>query len=318
MINKGKTTTAANGSNHIRSDEYSLFEQCPESQCKKGPIIADESTGDVICGTCGLVLVEKSTDMREEWNNFEGKQDKTRVGAKTSLVIHDMGLSTAIKPVNKDAGGNRLSFEASRQFRRLRIWDNRSKTSSRERSLRTAFVILDGMADKLALPDIVSETAAYYYRKIKSRNAKTGKSTAALVSAALYAACRFTHTPRTLQDIAKVSNIKKKSLQKTYRDLVKQLDLQFPSYDPVAFVTGLSSRIKASEQSRRLAIKILEEAERKMLLTGKNPMGMAAGALYIACINNLENIPQAVIAKESGISSVTIRHSCMSLKKIKF
>ena len=40
-----------------------------------------------------------------EWRSFQkdGGADPARTGAPSSLMIHDMGLSTVINPLNKDA-----------------------------------------------------------------------------------------------------------------------------------------------------------------------------------------------------------------------
>jgi transcription initiation factor TFIIB len=44
-------------------------------------------------------------------------------------------------------------------------------------------------------------------------------------------------------------------------------------------------------------------------------MGMAAAALYIACLQNNEKITQKDIAESSGVTEVTVRNRYKALKK---
>jgi transcription initiation factor TFIIB len=48
---------------------------------------------------------------------------------------------------------------------------------------------------------------------------------------------------------------------------------------------------------------------------GKNPMGLAATVLYIACLRTGVNIRQADIAYAAGISEVTLRNRIKDLKE---
>jgi len=45
-------------------------------------------------------------------------------------------------------------------------------------------------------------------------------------------------------------------------------------------------------------------------------MGIAAAALYIACISNGENKSQKEISIASGVTEVTIRNRCAGLRTI--
>ncbi len=107
----------------------SIYEKCCETECKRGPLITDVNSGEITCGSCGMVLIERMEDFGPEHSAFtqEDFMKNTRTGKKSSLAEHDMGLSTTIKKDDKDASGRRLSPEMSRTFYRLRMWDSRSK-----------------------------------------------------------------------------------------------------------------------------------------------------------------------------------------------
>ena len=133
----------------------------------------------------------------------------------------------------------------------------------------------------------------------------------------MYAACRFTNTPRTIQDIANATNLRRTTIHRIYRLLVKDLDLTLETYNPVSFITRISSQVGASEKTKRDAIKFLIKAEELMITSGKNPIAMAASVVYLAAIINNEKISQTKVSKAADISSVTIRNLCKKLKEVK-
>ena len=197
------------------------------------------------------------------------------------------------------------------------MWDRNSKAKSRNRNMQKAFMILEGLKAKLALSDVTVEQSAYIYRKVLAKKICRGRSIPIILSAVLYAACRFTNTPRTIQDISTAVNLKKSSVHKIYRLLVRELDLSVESYNPVSFISRIIAYIGASEKTKRDAIDILTRADAMMITAGKNPMAIAATVVYLSAIKNNENVTQTKIAKASNISSVTIRNLCRVIKSAK-
>ena len=201
--------------------------KCPA--CTNTKIVTVHDTGELICGNCGLVITDKRIDTNAEWRSFskEGGADPTRTGAPSSLTIHDRGLSTVIGAINKDASGKPLSTSMKSTIERLRTWDSRSQAqSSSDKNLRQALNEMSKIKDKLALTDTVIEKAAYIYRKAMEKKLVRGRTIQGLVGACLYAACRNTQTPRTLQDISKGMDIKKKDIARCYRLLHRELELK--------------------------------------------------------------------------------------------
>ena len=290
--------------------------KCPACGYKK--MVTDQNTGELFCGKCGFVVTEKISDTGAEWRSFSNDEsNRTRVGAGTSLTMHDMGLSTIIGKANKDATGKPLSSGVKSSIERLRTWDSRSQAhSSADRNLRQALNEMDKLKDKLALTNAVVEKAAYIYRKAMERKLVRGRSIQGLVAACLYASCRNTETPRTLDDIANGINIRRKDVARCYRLIFRELDLKMPVVDPVKGVSRIASIAGLSEKSKRKAIAILNEAKNEGIVAGKDPMGIAAAALYLACISLGESKSQKEISIASGVTEVTIRNRCAGLRKM--
>jgi len=291
-------------------------QRCPS--CGQRKVVTDENSGELFCGVCGFVINEKLEDTGAEWRTFSNEESsRTRVGAGTSLTMHDMGLSTIIGPVNKDSTGKPLSATVKSSIERLRTWDSRTQAhSSADRNLRQALNEMDKLKDKLALADAVIEKAAYIYRKAMGKKLVRGRSIQGLVAACLYAACRNTETPRTLDDIAQGINIRRKDVARCYRLIFRELDLKMPVVDPVKGVSRIASLAELGEKTKRKAIEILNKAKKVGMVAGKDPMGIAAAALYIACISMGEVKSQKEISVASGVTEVTIRNRCAGLRKL--
>jgi transcription initiation factor TFIIB len=290
--------------------------KCPSCGDKK--LVTDQTTGELFCGKCGLVMTDKIADTGAEWRSFSNDEsNRTRVGAGTSLTMHDMGLSTVIGAANKDSTGKPLSASVRSSIERLRTWDSRTQAhSSADRNLRQALNEMDKLKDKLALTDSVIEKAAYIYRKAMEKKLVRGRSIQGLVAACLYASCRNTETPRTLDDIAKGINIRRKDVARCYRLIFRELELKMPVVDPVKGVSRIASIANLSEKSKRKAIVILNQAKEIGMVAGKDPMGIAAAALYLACISTGEVKSQKDISIASGVTEVTIRNRCAGLRKM--
>jgi len=286
---------------------------CP--RCTKGSIVSD-TTGEVVCTNCGYVVTQTIEDPGKEWRNFsDDNHDRARTGAPTSITKYDMGLNTTIGTSDRDSSGNSIAMSMKATMHRLRDWDRRSKLHSpADRNLARAFNELGRLGEKLALNDMVIEKTAYIYRKAEEKRLTRGRSITSLLAASVYSACRDTETPRTLKEVANSCNIKKKEVARCYRLLIKELDLKMPVVDPAKCISKIANKADISEKSKRKALEMIRMAIDEKISSGKGPMGLAATALYMACVLNGESMTQERIAEASGVTSVTIRNRCKGLK----
>jgi transcription initiation factor TFIIB len=291
-------------------------ENCPE--CGGKNLVHDYDTGETICGDCGLVVYEQMMDKGPEWRAFtqQEKTSRSRVGMPTSYSIHDKGLSTTISQVDRDAFGRKLPLSTRLQMWRLRKWQIRSRVhSSTDRNLAQAMSELDRLSAKVSLAPSIKEQAALIYRKALEKGLVRGRSISAIAAASLYAACRKSASSRTLREIAEASLVDRKDVARCYRLLLKELDFHMPISDPLTFISKIAQKNGVSGKTQGKAIAILAEARRRRFASGKDPMGMAAAALYIACLQNDEKITQKDIADAAGVTEVTVRNRYKALKR---
>ncbi|ELZ62135.1 MULTISPECIES: transcription initiation factor IIB [Halorubrum] len=281
---------------------------CPECG---GRLASDTEHGETVCSDCGLVVEEDSVDRGPEWRAFNsGERDsKSRVGAPTTNMMHDKGLSTNIGWQDKDAYGKSLSGRQRRRMQRLRTWNERFRTrDSKERNLKQALGEIDRMASALGLPDNVRETASVIYRRALSENLLPGRSIEGVATAALYAAARQVGNPRSLDEFTAVSRVEKMELTRTYRYVVRELGLRVQPADPTSYVPRFVSRLDLSDETERRARELLADAASAGITSGKSPVGLAAAAVYAAALLSNEKVTQSQVSDVADVSEVTIRN----------
>lgn len=280
---------------------------CPECS---GSLIEDTEHGELVCQDCGLVIETEEIDRGPEWRAFDAgeREKKSRVGAPTTNMLHDKGLSTTIDWQDSDAYGTALSSRQRKKVQRLRTWNSRVQAGdAQERNLKQALGEIERMASALGLPDTVRETASVIYRRALSGGHLQGRSIEGVATAALYAAARQATTPRTLDEVATVSRVEALRFKRAYRYLVRELQLEIAPARPTSYLPRFSSELHVSDGTERRARDLLDAARREGVHSGKNPVGLAAAALYAAGLLTEEDLTQQRISDVADVSAVTIR-----------
>lgn len=287
---------------------------------KQTNIITDQESGELICTECGSVITNRSQVDTPDWLNPLADEVgyKARTGAPTSLAKYDRGLSTVIGKVNRDASGRQIDLSMRSRVGRWRTWDARTQThDSSKRNLQTAFIQLYLMKDALGLPDTVIEKVAYLYRKIQEKNLVKGRTIKGALAVASYIACREMGIPRSLKEIAKITNIKEKEVARIYRKVMFELDIKVPQVDALKEVMKIGNVCGLSEKTKRAAVRVMINIMKNEAFAGKNPMGLAGAAIYLSSKSNDEDITQSKIAEIAGVTEVTLRHDLDLLTLVK-
>ena len=91
--------------------------------------------------------------------------------------------------------------------------------------------------------------------------------------------------------------------------------MKVPVVDPAEYVAMVAARAKASEFVQADALEILSKAEQAGAVDGRNPIGLAASALYLASTQEGEGLTQKEAAEAAGVTEVTLRGECQLLRK---
>lgn len=281
-------------------------------------VVTDPDTGELIRKDTGEVISDNSPSPEKEWRSFniEESENRERVGIPTSLAFHDMGLSTKIGKEATDASGNVIDAATRTRMSRLRMWNSRSQSHSpTERNLQQAFSMLSRIKDRLGLPNHVTEKAAYTYRKAQERGLIRGDTIGSVLAASIYVAARQSGVLRTLDDISEISDIKPGEVARSYRRIISELDIKVPLIDPRKYIVKVANKLNFDEKIKRKALELMEQAQKKNVIVGKDPISMAASIIYLVNLSERKPRTQAEIAKAAGVTEVTVRNRSKELRK---
>jgi transcription initiation factor TFIIB len=295
------------------------------SVCGSLPI-TDNFTGELVCSSCGVVIKERVETMSPEWRSFSPADDRSRGGFPSSLLIHDTGLSTFIGTANgpaqtseqsgdqedssKDSKSSVYVHKASCPIpvNRLRKLNAMSVSSAPvSRNLKKATWEMNRICSALGLSWQVAERSAYFYRKALQKNLIKGRSIAGFVAAAIYLACKERMIPRTIEEVSKAADVDRPFATHCYKILVGEMHIEPPITDPFRNITKISARAGIEERVSRRAREILSSVASHTAVMGKNPLVLAAAALYLATVEHKLDITKTMIADAAEVSTISLR-----------
>jgi len=294
---------------HDKSTQLKIKRKC--SECGGTSLMRDYESGEIVCINCGYVLDEKIVDVGPEWRAFDDEQKakRMRVGSPITFTIHDKGLSTSIDWRDRDIYGRKLTPDQRTEVYRLRRWQRRLRVSdATERNLAYALSELSKMSNTLNLPKSVLETACVIYRRAVKERLIRGRSIQSVTAAALYMSCRQCHVTRTLEEIVGVSTASKKDIGRSYRFMIKELEMFVPPVSPKSYISRFSNELEMAGKAEIIALQILKRAQKTLLTSGRGPTGIAAAATYIASVLLNERKTQREISENADVTEVTIRN----------
>jgi transcription initiation factor TFIIB len=287
-----------------------MVKKCPE--CGDSNIEWMKEKGEIVCRSCGLVIDDKLVDFTQEWREFGGEDEgKRRSGAPLRYTEFDQGLSTQ---VGMKSDLSILKGKNKSKFFRLRTWQNRV-SSAIERNLKQALSELKRLSSFLKMTSQIEEEAARLYMLSVQRGLVRGRSMESVVAGCLYASCRRFELPRSLDEIAEAANLEKKEVGRTYRFVIRELELKIIPSNPLDYIPRLISILKLDPKTQSLASELVQKTMNEDLASGKTPNGIAASAIYVAAVINGNKKTQREVAGAAGITEVTIRNRYKEMER---
>ncbi len=280
-----------------------LSNLCPECG---GSIMFIVEKGEDVCRQCGLILKERQVDFshsgKRAYTNQE-KKNREQTGAPISIMLPDMGLSTVIDTQKI----TNTYLNRAEKLNTLITWQKRNSL--------IATTELKRIGSNLNLPNHVKEKGMRLYIEAFKRKLLRGRSINAMVAACLYVACRQKGIPRTLQEILEEASVSPKDVRRSVSILMKEFKLKTQTTDPVALIPRYVTNLGLDSEIAALTSRILTAYVSNFPISGIDPKGLCAGAIYIACKLRNKELTQLEIANSVGITEVTLRSRYKELKK---
>lgn len=185
--------------------------------CKEFPpnLVEEFSSGDMVCGSCGLVLGDRIVDTRSEWRTFsnddQGNDDPSRVGDGANPLLNGSQLQTNIG----------YGDGASGRTRELHRAQNRATHDKATKGLLAAYKEIGALCDAWNIPKNVSDTAKHLFKMVDDAKAFKGKSQDAIIAGCIFIALRQCKVPRTFREVFALTKVSKKEIGRIFKALEK-------------------------------------------------------------------------------------------------
>jgi transcription initiation factor TFIIB len=201
----------------------------------------------------------------------------------------------------------------------LAVSNIKNKVVPPKRNRRNRMIIFDQinlMRISLRLTDEIVYRTYNIYSNAKEEKITQGRDPSIILAAAAYIACKESGVVRTLAEFTSVLHLRRNQLARNYRLLMNKLALKYPSADPFTLLHALAARFKIREETEHQAEILVRYSKRMGFVAGKNPMSIAASALYFVTVTTPECHSQKSFAEAAGITEVTLRNRIKELKNI--
>ena len=243
-------------------------------RCGKGTLVTDANTGENFCGKCGFVITEKVDESGPEWRSFSN-EGENKSRAGVPTSLAMHDMGLATVINPQNRDATGKPLTAAMKSTIERLRTWDSRSQVHEPVDRN-FRQAFSELDRLKDKLAVGDSVIEKAAYIYRKALEKGLVRGRSISA-LIASALYAACRDT-------------ETPRTLKDI------------------GQSSNIK------RKATKILQTAEELKISAGKDPMGLAAAALYVACVTNGENKTQRDVAEAAGVTEVTIRNRYKGLK----
>lgn len=292
---------------------------CPD--CKEYPpdLIERFSEGDIVCGTCGLVLSDKVVDTRLEWRTFSNDDlngdDPSRVGDASNPILDNDGLTTMIS----------YATENTKAGRELTRAQGKNLADKKDHALQAAFAKISQMCDGYQLPKIVLDGAKEVYKLVRDERPLRGRLQESIMAAAIFIGCRQAKVGRTFKEIWALTNVPKKEIGKVFK-LMQKLINEMRQTNPLLFTNANDSiqqnqtlpedlvrrfcnRLGLGPQVTNAAEYLARTDKAAGILAGRSPITITASIIYMVVTMFGIDMNVSRIAEHTGVSDSTIKTS---------
>jgi len=257
--------------------------------------------GETFCETCGLVHDEDQIDHGAEWRAFTDSENETRrrTGARRTNRLPDNGLRTRMTATRNIKGSDPLKAS------RMRHQEYRARTEN-SHTREAGLSEINRLGAALDLPETYKEQAARFFKKVHSAEI-SGLTLEGVCGACYYVVCRRNGATRSMHEIEKYLPEGAKA-DVAYRNLRRKHGLKTPIIDPREYVGRYGQRAGLTSEETRHARELISEWQGSELDNGKNPSGVAGGAVYLAAkFAGKDEVTQTSVSDIADVSTVTVR-----------
>lgn len=287
-------------------DMFMKNDKCPDlsgrdgrvcSHCQSEDIILEESI--YTCRSCGSIT-DRFIDMSAEWR-FYGSEDTkssdpTRCGLPVNQLMPESGLGSIISRNVKESYEMKL-------IRKYHMWNS---MSYKERSLYNIFDNITVNAVNNGIATSIIEEAKMFYKKVSESKISRGENRSGLIASSIYMSCKSNKVPRSTKEIAKIFNLKPKTMTKGCKKFQDVMKLNMESTCADDFIQRFCSKLGLDNDIRELCRTIVQKADELCIVSENTPPSISAGSIYLCNVVCNLGISKKDMANACELSQVTL------------
>lgn len=299
----------------ISSGQHCVAQQrCPG--CGEPTIQTDT---EVLCRECNIVTDGTVIDYGPEWRAYDQAETngRARAGPPVTVGRHENGLTTRIALESRDGNGRALSTAQRRRARRLRRTNQwYVRTVQGEESLCDGLKQIEKIAADAGLPDAVTRRAQQLFRRAVHADMLRHYDIDRTVAAVTYTACRLQKIMLTVDEIAVLSPVEQRSIERTYRYLCRELEIEVPPQTAEEHIPRICAELELGQLVEHETKDFIDRTRNVMPGAGTYPSTIAAVAVYAVCRQSEchPSITQKEVGEAADVNHSTISDTYASLR----
>lgn len=174
---------------------------------------------------------------------------------------------------------------------------------------------VDKLAAEFSLPDSVKNDSEQICEVVIKSKLMSRRPLPVIAASSLYTACRENHAPVTIKDLAAATESNPREIGRCYRSIISRMNIPPPNLNGTRYAFRVAEAVHASEEATRLSLDVVRNSISKGL-GGRNPMTLAAAAVYLACLTTGENSRQSDVAEAADVSEVSVRECVKAVRRV--
>lgn len=265
--------------------------------CKSNDIILEENI--YTCRCCGSIT-DKFIDMTAEWR-FYGSEDSkstdpTRCGLPINHLLPESSLGSVI-------GRNVKESYEMKLIRKYHMWNS---MTYKERSLYNIFDNITVNAINHGIPTSIIEEAKMFYKTVSENKISRGENRNGIIASSIYMSCKSNKVPRSTKEIAKIFNLKTKTMTKGCKKFQDVMKLNVESTCADDFIQRFCSKLSLDTEIRDLCREIVAKADELCVVSENTPPSISAGSIYLCNVVCGLGISKKDMAAACELSQVTL------------
>jgi transcription initiation factor TFIIB len=272
--------------------------KCTNENCNSVEFDFDET--NFICKNCGT-LHSKMIDLGAEWRYYGCDDNKTNNPTRCGMPTNDFLPKSSLGSVIGMENMSKNFYQMSRA-RKYHIWNS---MPYKERSLYNVINRLNSKASSGGISQSIIEDAKLMYKKLSETKISRGENRNGLIASSIYMSCKNNGVPRSAKEIATIFNLSITVMTRGCKKFHEILKMNVASTSPEDFIVRYCSKLKKPDIVE-VCKYIVKKADEYSIVSENAPPSIAAGSIFLCCVEYKHNITKKEISKACEISEVTI------------